>query len=294
MKILKAAGYPHPAIIILLFPVCVGLLPAALLLFGDSPVTYAIYALSAYEVTVISLRIPALIRWIKKFKQENKYAVRITTDTALRVKLSLYGTVIYNTAYAVFQLGMGIHYRSFWFYSLAAYYMLLVLMRFFLLKQIRKATPGEQIMSELLRYRFCGIVLLFMNLALSVMVFFIVYLNKGYEYNYIMTIAMAAYTFSMFTISVVNAVKYKNSNSPVISATKAVTLATALVSMLSLETAMLTAFGDETTDVGFRTLMTALTGIAVILFIFVMAIYMIMNSNKKIDTLKQGIQNGTR
>lgn len=289
IKILKAVGYPPTPLIILLFPVSAGLLVASFLAFGtESVFSYVSYALSAYELTVISLRTPALIRWIKNFKNKNKYAVRFTTDNALRVKLSLYGTVIYNTAYAVFQLGMGIHYGSFWFYSLAAYYMLLVLMRFFLLRQIRKSSPGEQLLSELMRYRFCGIVLLFMNLALALMVFFIVYWNRGYEYHYIMTIAMAAYTFSMLGVSIVNAIKYKNSESPVISATKAIALAAALVSMLSLETAMLTAFGDGSTDPHFRPVMTAITGIAVLLFILVMAIYMIVNANKKIRKLKQG------
>lgn len=289
MKILKAVGYPHPAIIILLFPVSAGLLLASFLVFGtQSVISYVSYAIATYELTVISLRVPKLIKWIKKFKNENKYAVRFTTDNALRIKLSLYSTLIFNTAYALFQLGMGIHYGSFWFYSLAAYYMLLVLMRFFLLRHIRKSSPGEQLLSELTRYRFCGIVLLFMNLALAVMVFFIVYWNRGYEYHYIMTIAMAAYTFAMLSISIVNAIKYKNSESPIISATKAIALAAALVSLLSLETAMLTAFDNGTTDASFRPMMTAMTGIAVLLFILIMAIYMIVNANKKIRNLKQG------
>lgn len=109
------------------------------------------------------------------------------------------------------------------------------------------------------RYRFCGALLIVMNLALSTIIFYIVYQNRGFSYHYIQTIAMATYTFTITTVAIVNAIRYRNYEQPTVSAVKFVSMAAALVSMLSLESAMLNAFGEESGE-NFRQLMTGLTG----------------------------------
>lgn len=55
----------------------------------------------------------------------------------------------------------------------------------------------------------------------------------------------------------------------------------ACVSMLTLETAMLAAFGGQD-DGEFRRAVTALTGAAVCLLVLVMAVYMIVRSTREI------------
>ena len=134
---------------------------------------------------------------------------------------------------------------------------------------------------ELLKYRACGAVFLVMNLALSLMIFFMVYWNRTFEHHEITTIAMAAYTFTSFTFAIINIIRYRKYQSPVYSASKAISLAAACVSMLTLEATMLTTWGKNE-DLAFRTLMLALTGIAISLFIIAMAAYMIVQSTKKL------------
>ena len=95
---------------------------------------------------------------------------------------------------------------------------------------------------------------------------------------------MAAYTFTAFTMAIINMVKYRKYHSPILSAVKQISFASALVSMLSLETAMLAAFGD-TTDSGFSRIMTASTGACVCSIILIMAICMIAHSTKQIKAL---------
>ena len=123
-----------------------------------------------------------------------------------------------------------------------------------------------------------------MNLALSAIIFFIVYLNKTFEYHMITTIALAAYTFTTFTFAIINIVKYRKYNSPVFSAAKMITLIAACVSMLTLETTMLTVFGDGTTA-EFNQLMLGLTGLAVSAVAITMPIMMIVKGRK---ALKEG------
>ena len=102
----------------------------------------------------------------------------------------------------------------------------------------------------------------------------------------ITTIALAAYTFTTFTFAIVNIVKYRKYNSPVYSAAKMITLIAACVSILTLETTMLTVFGDGTTA-DFNQLMLGLTGTAVSAVAITMPIIMIVKGRKKLLKTKQ-------
>ena len=157
---------------------------------------------------------------------------------------------------------------------------------FFLLKHTRKHKPKEQVEIEVKKSLLCGWLLVFMNLALAVIVFFIVYWNKTFEHHMITTIALAAYTFLTFSFAIVNLVRYKKYESPVYSSAKIISLIAACVSMLTLEITMLTTFGTSGSELLGKILLP-LTGIAVIVFVITMSIIMIKNGNKKLKTLKK-------
>ncbi len=285
-KICKALLFPHIAIMILLAPIATAFLIYSMLVLGtESILAYISYVLAAYTLTIWCFKIPHIIRFFQNFKEENKYAQMWFSDVHLRTSLALYGSLIWNTAYALFQLWLGVTHSTFWYYSLAGYYICLALMRFFLSAHTRKHIAGEKMYEELKRYRFCGWVFLAMNLVLTVMIFFMIYWNRTFEHDQITTIAMAAYTFTSFTVAIVNIVRYRKYNSPVYSASKAISLTAACVSMITLTSTMLTTFG--TADQAFmRRLMLALLGGAVAIFITAMAIYMIRESTKKMKALK--------
>jgi len=286
-KLGKAFLFPHIAIMMILIPIATVFLVYATVFFGTESVAAIVsYVLSAYTLTVWCFKIPYLIKFFKTFRDENKYARIWQDDTRLRVNVSLYGTLIYNTAYALLQLGMGFWHHSFWFCSLAGYYLCLAVMRFFLARYTVKHRPGEKMREELIRYRLCGWIFLVMNLALSLMVFFMVYWNRTFRHHEITTIALAVYTFTAFSVAVVNMVKYRKYNSPVYTASKAISLASACVSMLTLEATMLTTFGDGSLDVVARKIFLGSTGGAISVFVVVMAVYMIRQSNKKLKELK--------
>ena len=276
---------------ILLVPIATVFLVYSMVFVGtESVLAIVSYVLSAYTLTVWCFKIPYLIRFFKDFKNENKYARIWQSDTRLRVIVSLYGSLIWNVIYAVFQLWLGVYHGSFWFYSMAGYYISLALMRFFLALYTTKNVPGKNMRTELIKYRACGWIFLVMNLALSLMIFFMVYWNRTFNHHEITTIAMAAYTFTAFTTAILNIIRYQKYNSPVYSASKAINLAAACVSMLTLESTMLTTFGDGTMDAFSRKLMLGLSGGAISAFIVVMAIYMIVQSTKKLKTLKAEVK----
>lgn len=284
----KALLFPHIIVMLILIPVATVLLIYGMAFAGtESVVAIISYVVSAYTLTIWCFKIPHLIKYFKRFKSENKYLLRWNSDTQLRVNVSLYRSLILNTVYAIFMLWLGFYHKTFWFFTLSGYYFSLVLMRFSLVRYTRKYKPGEKMITELKKYRACGIVFLLVNLSLAVMVFFMVYWNRTFNHHEITTIAMALYTFSSLTIAIRGIVKFRKYESPVYSASKTISLAAACVSMITLEATMLTTFGGETTDLLTRQILLGVTGGVISIFIVSMAVYMIIKSTKKLKVLEK-------
>jgi len=272
--------YPHLAVIICLLPISIALLVLSLIYLGtESMIAILSYLLSFYVLLIICFRIPRIIRFFKTFKQENKYMKKWFSDVHLRMNVSLYGTLIWNVAYAIFQLCLGFYHRSFWFYSMFAYYISLSVMRFFLVKHTRKYKANEERNIEIKKSILCAWLLIVTNLALAIIVFFMVYWNRTFYHHMITTIAMAAYTFFTFAFAIINLIKYRKYKSAVYSSAKIISLISGAVSMLTLEATMLTTFGTDQNPL-FRQIMLSLTGVAVIGFAITMAIIMLVKGKK--------------
>lgn len=285
-KIVKAILLPPNAVAVLLLPLSAVFLVYAMLTFETtSPICITSYLLAFYTLTVWCIKIPTLWQQIKSIKSKNKYLKRWTNDVRFRINISLTFSLLLNTAYAAFQLGLGIVHGSFWFYSLAGYYASLAFMRLFLIRHSAKHKPGEKMRKELKRYRLCGIVFLFINLILSVMILFMIRQNRLTVHHPVTTIAMATYTFTAFTLAIINVIKYRKYNSPIFSASKAISLAAACVSMLTLESTMLVTFNSGNMSHSTIQIFLGISGSMISAFIIAMALYMIIQSNKKIKKL---------
>lgn len=275
--LLKLLFPPVFVVVILVVAAVVGLVYA----FGTEDANIVLsctaYFVSAYALTVVCARVPEMYKAINEIKENNKYIHSYVNDEFLRIRVSLYTSVVMNGLYTVFQLGLGIYHNSAWFGALALYYLCLFIIRIMLIKYIKKNTPGENYEEELRKLGFCGKTLFCMNVVLAIIVFFIMWQNKSFEHHYITVIAMAAFTFTTFTLAVINTVKYRKSNSPVLWAVKYVGLVSATVSILTLQTAMLSAF-SENNDESFKQIMTAFTGAAVCVTVLALAVYMTRKS----------------
>ena len=171
--------YPHLAVIICLLPISIAFLVLSLIfLNAQSILAILSYLLAFYVLLVVSFRIPRIISFFKSFKKENRFMQKWFSDVQLRMNVSLYGSLIWNIAFSIFQLVLGFYHKSFWFYSMFAYYVMLGVIRFFLLKHTRKYKANEQEHVELKKYVVSGWLLLTMNIALAVIVFFMVYFNR--------------------------------------------------------------------------------------------------------------------
>ncbi|MBE6642184.1 MAG: hypothetical protein E7615_00850 [Ruminococcaceae bacterium] len=291
----KSILFPNIVIMIILVPVSLVLLIGSMVLIGTKSVIAIIsYVLSSYTLMVWCLKTPMLIDYFKRFKEENDFVKKWRTDHRLRVNVSLYGSLTWNAFYGCFQLWLGFYYKTFWFCSLGAYYICLALMRFLLVRHTRRYVPGERMREELKKYRACGWVFLLMNLALALIIFFMLYWDRTFKHHIITAIAMAAYTFSAFAVAIVNLIKYRKYKSPIYSASKIISLAVACVSMLTLTSTLLTTFGEGTMDAFSQKIMLASVGGTVSVAVIVMAVYMIVTGAKKLKSINcpKGVNHG--
>ena len=169
--------------------------------------------------------------------------------------------------------------------TLAAYYIILAVMRFLLLRFVGRVGIGNDSAKELRRSRLCGAILMTVNLALSGVIILVIVQNKGLEYNGMLIYIMTMYTFYVTVNSIINLFKHRKYNSPVILTAKAINLAAALVSMLSLTTAMLSQFGSENTTPYFNQIMVGATGAGVCAVVITISVYTIVRTNKELKKL---------
>lgn len=256
-------------------------------------IAYVSYFLSAYALIISITGITGVVRFVRQGIDKHPL-VRKALDIPLvgrylredmfRAETALYQGFFINILYAGIKMFSGILYKSVWFVTLAVYYILLAIMRASLLHYVRKGEKNK--ISEWKRYRLCGIILLLMNVALTGIVILVIHQNSGFEYPGVLIYVMAMYTFYATITAVRNVVKFRRYGSPVMSAAKVINLTAALVSMLSLETAMLTQFGAADDPV-FRQIMTASTGAGISMIVLGMAAFMIVRSTKQMKHIKQ-------
>lgn len=274
---------PLPAAVCVVIPVF-AVLTYVLTEGVDGPLAYLSYTASAYGLVIAVIWAVQGGRCIRAWTASIPAAQRYLKDAKWRTEISLCLSFAINLLYIAVKMTSGIYYRSPWFISLAVYYALLAIMRFLLLYRRKWPEGLARQRTELRRYRFCGVVLLLMNLALAGIVTFMVHQNRGYEYPGMLIYAMAAYSFYAVIMATVSVIKFRRHGSPVLSAAKAINLVAAMVSILSLETAMLAQFGGDD-DMLFRKAMTGATGGGICVIVLGMALFMIAKSSRQLKQI---------
>lgn len=257
-------------------------------------IAYLAYFLSAYALVITITGITGIVHWIRIGIENHPFVKKVLSvpflnrcvkEHVFRAEVSLYAGFLINLLYAGIKLFSGVCYKSVWFITLAVYYILLAVMRFSLLHHVRRREKiGDDPSAQWRRYRLCGMILLFMNWALAGIIILVIHQDRGFDYPGVLIYVMALYAFYATITAVINIVKFRKYGSPVLSAAKAINLTAALVSMLSLETAMLTQFGASD-DVSFRQVMMAATGFGVSAIVLGMAIYMILHATKALKNI---------
>lgn len=274
-------------------------------LSSTNPVSYVSYVLSAYALTVLCANFPRakkrckelihgdeikMIISFRRFMNRYKYTSMYLNDKEFRAKISLYTGLGINCFYALFKCGTGIMFNSAWLWAIGIYYVMLSAIRFMLLRNVHITDKSKHSVKRKIQewksYRFCGIMMFLLSLAMSGMVIQMIWQNRSYEYKGYIIYISALYTFYCFILSISNVVSFAKRDNAILSAAKNLNLAGAIMSMFALQTAMFSAFGGGEK---LQRQMNTITGSAVCIIVTGMAVFMIVRSNKNLKFLERSI-----
>ena len=240
---------------------------------------YMIYCMSAYCLTIWVLPLPRLFRKAKANMIHRLtgtvFGGKYIGDLAFRGSVNIYQGMMINFLYVVFRIFVGIRYSSVWFLTIAIYYLLLGIMRLSLILSYR----NRSVKSELRCYRRTAWLLFLLNIPMGGMIVLMVLTDSGYSYPGYVIYLSALYTFYTIILAIVNLVKFRKLGSPILSAAKVLNFVAALMSLLGLQTAMISQFSTKGED--FRRRMNAITGGGVWFSVILIAVYMLLHSRKK-------------
>lgn len=260
--------------------------------YEDSAPAYLVYGMSAYSLAVWVAAVPGLTRRAKAAIMDRKLmrkavvspvAGRYLKDLAFRGSISIYQGMTVNFFYVVFRIAAGLRYASVWFVSMAVYYLVLGVLRAYLIAGWRHRDPER----ERRCYRTTAWLLFLLNIPMGGIIVLMVRTDSGFSYPGYIIYLSALYTFYTMVTSVINLVKFRRLGSPILSAAKVLNFVAAMMSILGLQTAMISRFSEN--GEGYRKMMNAITGGFVYGIVILIAVYMLLhgrNLRKKVESLE--------
>lgn len=250
----------------------------------ESVPAYMIYCMSAYSLCILTVAAPTFLRKFKFAVTNNRIMRKAAnshlfgkyiSDIAFRGSINVYQGVIINFFYVVFRIAAGIRYQSAWFISIAVYYLILGGLRAYILFSYRKRDKRN----ELRCYRFTAWMLFLLNIPMGGMIILMVRTNSGFSYPGYIIYLSALYTFYAMIMSIINIVKFRRIGNLVLSAAKVLNFVTAMMSILGLQTAMISRFYQSGEN--YRKMMNSVTGGFVWGIVIIIAVYMLIYSAKR-------------
>lgn len=279
--------FPHTFIVFLMFNLTVaGLIYIFVNHLEENLLAILFYMVAFYTLVIVCARIPKIVKNVKSGLYANKYTNTYLTDADLRMRLSMYRGLLINFIFATFKIIMGFIYNSSWLFAMAGYNVILSVMRFIVIARSQKKglSEIEEKRRGLQSYAVCGWLVMVLNIAVSVIMFMVIVLKQTIEYHMIVTIGLAAFTFYCFVMAVINMVKYRERTNPVYATIKRIDMVKAIVSIFTLQVAMLTSFSGQGTEIE-PSVMNTLTGIAVTIAINTIGAMMIAGAKKDFKEL---------
>ena len=170
-----------------------------------------------------------------------------------------FASLTFNIAFATYYLVLGFVTSSWWLLTLGAYYLILSIVRFVVLRSKSK---------ERFITKFTGWMLIILSIPLVGTVILSIVRDRGNELHKIVMIAMAAYAFTKITLATIQRIKARRSTSATLITLRNISFADALVSIFALQRSMLVSF-DGMTEAEI-VMMNATLGSAVCVIVFLL------------------------
>jgi len=237
---------------------------------------YPIYALSALSLTLLCIRIPGLVRWVRQNVLTHRLIKPLVESEEKRFLLGLFAEQFVNFSYGIFKTLSGFLLAVPWIWADGLYNLVQGIIQLCQITLHRKHLP---IPAQWRSYRVTGWLILLGHLTMTGLVFMMIHQGQAEEYPGYMIFATAAFTFYKLITAFIDVAKDRKHRSPVDSSVYLLDLTQALFSLFSLQVAMLHAFSDGSVDAA---LLNSLTGGAVCLLVMGTGIYMIRRGTRMI------------
>ncbi len=248
-------------------------------------IEYAAYFISAYTFCCLVLFVVGSYKILARKALQITHIHRYFHDFEWRTFINTYGSLAMNLAFAVLKLMFSLQLSSLWFAAIALYYIVLSIARFIVLSNNRKIRSiddqKERRLVQLRTYRTSGYILFVLTVVLLGAVWQMVFSAKSYIYPGHLIYAVALFAFYSVITALLNLFKSKSLENPIVSAAKLISFASALVSMLTLQTAMFAAFGGANTKM-LSQYMNAIFGTLICFGIFVLALLAVLRAGNEI------------
>lgn len=272
---------PFPLVLLLSIACCIGLVWVFVKGLETWVPAYFLYALSAYCLTALCVKLPAAVRNAKNWLSQHPQLTALLKNEELHFQLGLYFEQFINFAYGIFKIASGVILGSAWIGCDGIYNMTQALIQLF---QILRRKAVGTLVQQWKSYRFCGVLVLLMHLSLIGIVFQMINWNRAEEQGQIQVIATAVFAFYKITNSFLDIAKDRKHTRPVDSSIRMLNLAQAIFAIFSLQASMFHTFG---TGESWEHLFNIITGCTVCLSVVSMGIYMIRRSNREIKQLQE-------
>ena len=157
-------------------------------------------------------------------------------------------SALVGLGFTVFNVVLGIVYKSVWNISISVYYVLLAIVRGIVVHSQRKVNDADnQKKQEQYKriYFKTHILMIFMDMCLIAPIAYMVIGERSYVYGLIPAIAMAAYTTYRITMGIINLGKSRKQENILIRELRTVNLQDSLVAVLTLQNALIIANGSD-------------------------------------------------
>ena len=189
-------------------------------------------------------------------------------DRRFSIVFSAGCTLVINLAYGLGHAVLGVMEASSWLLVMAAYHILLGVMRFGAVLTERRHTSERFVM------RLCGGILVVLAVILGASTALSILQDRAMPHGLIIMLIIAIYTFWKLTMAIVHTVQAHQSGTPLTKTIRNITLASALAAMMTMQRSMLASFGADM-PAGDVLLFNALTGGGVFLIVLLMGFNML-------------------
>ncbi|MBQ8087599.1 MAG: hypothetical protein IJ074_11485 [Clostridia bacterium] len=243
---------------------------------------YASYLLSAYALVIVCIDGARLVKRAygaadARLEEKLGWWYEPLMNPSARNPWTLVCALLFNLIFALVKLGMGLWYRSAWWLAAGVYYVALAGMRFSLLRSYQEGRRGVGKYAEgWAAYRRTALQLLALTLTMAGVMLEMLASDRQIDYPGVFIYAFALFAFVKWIGAIAAVARGRRVRDRRLAATGCLNLASAMMSVLLLQTALISRFGDGAR--GFARTMHICAGVGILLIMLAMCVVMLWKS----------------